>query len=109
MGLLTRKEGMSVADFQRYWRDIHGPLVVAELTGMRRYVQSHALPETYARPTPPAWDGIAKAWFDSLEAYPPGLGLRREVPPRSAATRDTASFIKQPIPSLVVREVIILD
>ncbi len=39
---LKRKAGMSVEDFQRYWRTRH-PQVVVRLPGVRRYVQSHTL------------------------------------------------------------------
>ena len=39
---LKRKAGMSVEDFQRYWRTRH-PEVVVRLPGVRRYVQSHTL------------------------------------------------------------------
>ena len=40
---LRRKQEMSVEDFQRYWRDVHAPLVAerAELLGIKRYVQAH--------------------------------------------------------------------
>ena len=39
---LKRKAGMSVEDFQSYWRTRH-PEVVVRLPGVRRYVQSHTL------------------------------------------------------------------
>ena len=40
---LRRKHGMSVEEFQRYWRNTHAPLVAAraETLGIRRYVQAH--------------------------------------------------------------------
>ena len=49
---LRRKPGMSLEEFQRYWRDTHAPLVAesAEALGIRRYVQVHTsdLPEVHA-------------------------------------------------------------
>lgn len=44
---VRRKPGMSVADFQTYWRENHGPLWAehAETLGCRRYVQVHDDPE----------------------------------------------------------------
>jgi hypothetical protein len=44
--MLTRKEGMSVEEFQRYWREVHGPLL-AGARGRREDSQSHELRETY--------------------------------------------------------------
>ena len=41
-GFLHMKRGLSYEQFAHHWRDIHGPLVAAEFTGMVRYVQSHA-------------------------------------------------------------------
>ena len=45
--LLVRKNGMSRAEFQNYWRRVHGPLVMS-IPEIRRhvakYVQSHTLP-----------------------------------------------------------------
>lgn len=43
---LKRKPGMTRAEFHRYWRDVHAPLVqtIPEFFGLvRKYVQSHAL------------------------------------------------------------------
>ena len=42
---LHRLPHLSREEFQRYWREEHGPLVRrhAEVLGIARYVQSHAL------------------------------------------------------------------
>jgi uncharacterized protein (TIGR02118 family) len=111
IGFLRRKDGMSVEDFQAYWRDVHAPLVVAGLTGMRRYVQAHVLPESYESGTVPHCDGLPQAWFDSLEVYP--LGATRgpqEGRPSTRATADLANFAgPSPTPGIVTREVVILE
>ena len=72
---LTRLPHLSRDEFQTYWRETHAPLVAAraELLRIKRYVQSHTLPdEAFAamaasRAGPPAYDGIAELWWDSLE------------------------------------------
>lgn len=107
-GFLTRKPGLSVEEFQRHWRDVHAPLVVADLKGMRRYVQSHAIPETYGGAHSPSFDGVPQAWFDSPDAIPPGLGRARQGPPTAASAIDSENVFVQPIPSMVSREVIIV-
>ena len=63
---VTRRPDLTVEAFQRHWREVHGPIAAA-IPVVRRYVQSHVLPETYARRTPP-YDGIAVTWFDSTDA-----------------------------------------
>jgi uncharacterized protein (TIGR02118 family) len=109
VGLLTRKPGLSVADFQNHWRDVHGPLVKAEFPEMRRYVQSHAIPSEYENGTSPSWDGIPEAWFDSLDVFPWHMVKRTGDKTSTPAALDSANTFIQPIPSLVVREVIIVD
>ena len=73
---LRRLSSLSREEFQRYWFDVHGPLVRshAEALGIRRYVQVHTLPEAAnaavraSRGAPEAYDGVAELWYDSLEA-----------------------------------------
>jgi len=66
--LVKRKPGLSVAEFQDYWRTRHAPLV-PRTPHLRRYVQCHVLPETYETETPPAYDGVAELWWPDLETF----------------------------------------
>lgn len=68
-----RRPGMPVADFQRYWRDVHGPLA-AKIPSIRRYVQSPCRAGGYRDGRQPAYDGIAVTWFDSTAAMREGAG-----------------------------------
>lgn len=108
MGLLTRRPGLSVEEFQHHWRDIHGPLVHAEFPEMRRYIQCHAIPDTYSMDPPPAYDGVPEAWFDSLDVFPWRMVRRDGAERETAAARDSQSVFVQPIPSIVAREVVIV-
>jgi uncharacterized protein (TIGR02118 family) len=74
---LRRKPGTTPEEFQRYWREVHAPLVAerAQVLGIRRYVQSHTVhPEVNAGlrkrngGSPEAFDGVAELWFDDLHA-----------------------------------------
>ncbi len=67
LSFLTRKPGTSVADFQKYWREQHGPLA-AKIPQARRYVQCHVRPSAYADGKSPLFDGVAEMWFDSFDA-----------------------------------------
>ena len=71
--LVTRKPGLAVAEFQRYWRDIHGPLA-AQIPMIRRYVQSHTRASAYERGRTPAYDGVAITWFDDTQAMRASAG-----------------------------------
>ncbi len=61
-----RKAGMSVAEFRRYWAEVHAPMAL-KLPGLRRYERSETLDELYQY-AEPRWDGVAQLWFDDVEA-----------------------------------------
>jgi uncharacterized protein (TIGR02118 family) len=69
---LRRQPHLSRAEFQRYWRETHAPLVRkhAAVLGIQRYVQAHTIdpPGTQgiaaARGAPDPYDGVAELWFD---------------------------------------------
>jgi uncharacterized protein (TIGR02118 family) len=63
ISLVKRKPGISVENFQQYWRDQHAPLV-ARQAQVRRYVQSAALLQGYQKGDL-LFDGISEIWFDS--------------------------------------------
>ncbi len=73
---LRRLPHLTRDQFQRYWLEQHGPLVrsYAEVLGIRRYVQTHTLPDELqaalraSRGAPEPYDGVAELWYDSLEA-----------------------------------------
>ena len=73
---LTRLPSLTRAEFQDYWYNTHGPLVatVSHALGSRRYVQMHSAPDEVSdalrasRGAPPAYDGVAQLWYDSLDA-----------------------------------------
>ncbi len=73
---LHRKPELSREEFQRYWREQHGPLVasVARALRVRRYVQSHTVDDPFydgfraARVGMQApHDGIASLWWDTRD------------------------------------------
>lgn len=104
IGLLRRKQGMSVEDFQHYWRTSHAT-IVCRLPGIRRYVQSHTLPSGYGKRTP-ACDGVAELWFDdtnALRALEDCAELRNTVADH-AEFIDPSSYIE-----FVTEDVVIKD
>lgn len=66
---------LSREEFQRYWRETHGPLVRrhAGALRIRRYVQVHTLENPIndalreSRGALEAYDGVAELWWNSAE------------------------------------------
>lgn len=72
---LRRLPNLSRDEFQRYWRETHGPMVRerAEALGVRRYVQVHTADDGMnealrgGRGGPEAYDGVAELWWERRE------------------------------------------
>jgi uncharacterized protein (TIGR02118 family) len=103
VSLVRRKQGMSVEDFQKHWREVHGPLAV-RVPGLRRYIQSHVLLETYDGATPPTYDGMVETWWDSVEASEQA----RLTPEREAVDADGRNLFSSST-GLITTEVPIID
>ena len=73
---------MSLAEFQRYWLENHGPLVRdrAAVLGIKRYVQVHRLDSPVndamraSRQAGDPYDGVAELWWDSVEEFAAAAG-----------------------------------
>ena len=72
---LRRAPHLSRAEFQRYWRESHAPLVRrhAATLRIRRYVQLHTLEAPVqdvlraSRGGPEPFDGVAELWWERVE------------------------------------------
>ena len=95
---INRKAGMPVDEFQTYWRTRH-PDVVTRLPGIRRYVQSHVLVESYAKGEP-VYDGIAEVWADDTNA----LRAMTASPVHLALVADEAQFIDRSRMGIIVTD-----
>jgi uncharacterized protein (TIGR02118 family) len=105
MSLLTRKDGLTHAQFVHHWVDVHAPLAHA-VPGLRRYVQSHIVEER-TRPDIPSLegdvDGIAELWYDDRESMARALA----TPEARALYADGARFIGR-IKTFTVEERVII-
>jgi uncharacterized protein (TIGR02118 family) len=102
---VSHKPGMSIADFQRHWREVHGPLGAA-IPVVRRYVQSHTRRSIYESGKTPAYDGVAITWFDDTQAM-----RQSAATPEYARTRaDEVNFIAPGrLPFIITREQVIVS
>ena len=101
---LRRLPGLTLAEFQDYWVNSHGPLVrrLQPALGMVRYVQVHRLDSDLAdgmrrvRGAPEPYDGVAELWWESEESF----RAARRLPEAREAGRllleDEAKFIDLP-------------
>jgi len=85
---ISKKPDMSVEEFQKYWRETHGP-IAARIPGVRRYVQCHVVPELYGASQTPGFDGAAELWWDDLDSMRAAMG----TPEVAAALEDEKNFI----------------
>jgi uncharacterized protein (TIGR02118 family) len=89
---LRRLPDQTREEFQRYWRDQHGPLVARYSTALRirRYVQTHTLDDplndqlSKRRGTSEPFDGLAELWWD----HPDELAAATRTPEGRAASKE---------------------
>jgi uncharacterized protein (TIGR02118 family) len=67
----SRRPDITREQFDKYWREQHGPLVrsVTEFSRhVRKYVQCHLAESSVPFGIPGTYDGVAELWFDSVDA-----------------------------------------
>ena len=98
--VLRRRPELSREEFQRYWREEHGPLVAARAAaiGAERYVQAHTLDtrldaalheHRHGEP----YDGVAELWWESLDALAAAFGSEDGRRAAGELLADEATFI----------------
>jgi uncharacterized protein (TIGR02118 family) len=102
--LMKRRSGLSVEDFQKHLRDTHGPLA-ANGPGLRRFVQSCALPQGYGKGEL-LFDAVEEMWFDSREAYESYHGSAEFAAAQADADTflDSARTIVMPVDIHVIKD-----
>src|SRR5882757_740934 len=105
IGLLTRKDGWTHAQFMKHWVEIHAPLAHA-VPGVRRYVQNHIQGER-TRPDIPttevAVDGVAELWYDDRAAMD-----RANASPEAKRLHDDGALFIGGIKTFVIEEKVII-
>jgi uncharacterized protein (TIGR02118 family) len=100
----SRRPGLTLEAFAGRLASAHAALVVA-LPGLRRYVQTHALHESYALrgDLAPTHDACSELWFDSYDAWKATLGSRQW----SAVVDSGEKLFARPSAYLIGRELVI--
>jgi uncharacterized protein (TIGR02118 family) len=98
--LVTFADGMTPAEGQTYWREVHGP-IAREIPSLQRYVQSHVRLGAYDRPQPPPYDGLAITWCESIDAMRAGVDTDAYRRTRD----DEPNFLRPgPLPVILAKE-----
>jgi len=72
--LLKRREGMTPAEFQDYWKNNHGPLIASSRCGshVMRYEQNpRPLGDYRGDDDRSGYDGVTVQWFADMDATTP--------------------------------------
>lgn len=106
IALVVKKPGMPDDEFHRYWREVHGPIAL-RMKNLRRYVQSHRLPQPLPGFEQVPYDGIAEVWFDTLDEL---TGLPQNPDYANGAQADEPNFIDTSrLAFLATREEVIIE
>jgi uncharacterized protein (TIGR02118 family) len=102
----ARRPGLTLEEFFGRWAGGHGALNT-QLPGIRRYVQTHALPSSYSLPGvhAPTHDGCAELWFDDYRSWKSALASRAW----SAVVESGESLFARPAAYTVGRERVQID
>ena len=96
---------MSRAEFQKYWREVHGPLVAghARTLNVLRYVQVHTLEEDQSQQQAgprgrmeDPYDGVAELWWTSREDMASAQDSSQGQAAGQELLEDEAKFIDLP-------------
>jgi uncharacterized protein (TIGR02118 family) len=98
---VRRRSDIDPAEFHRYWRDEHGPLVRSfqRTLGIRRYVQTHRVETRFndalraSRSTLEPFDGVAELWWDDLDALAAATSSPEGAAAGQTLLADEARFI----------------
>jgi len=101
---LMRLPHLTREAFLDYWHNHHAPLAASlrEPLRIRRYVQSHSLPEAISqdirrgRGAPPEFDGVAELWYTSFEDIAEAMSHREAREANRRLLADERNFIDLP-------------
>ena len=101
--IVARRPGLSLEEFSEYWLVTHGPLV-ADVPGLRRYVQTHAIPEAYGIKgvMGPTHDGFSELWFDDFSSLQSAMASSEWTVVRESAR----SLFAEPVAYVAGRELV---
>lgn len=107
MVVICKRTDMSTEEFEKYLRNVHGPLA-KKLPGLRRYVQNFAQEDPVRKR--PAWDAIVELYFDdwaSMEeawATPQGAASDGDLPEFVDLSRSSWAVVEEVVVSIPIQK-----
>ena len=98
MYVITPKAGMNRADFERYWLEVHAP-IVKTIPHLERYVINIFSPR--ADGTSAAIGGVAEQWFESLDtmkvafATAEARNARADIPKFTGVAQNVSGLVDE--------------
>lgn len=105
IALAYRKTGLTREEYNKYWKEQHGPLAARLIPGLRKYVQNHFVPipgREYEG------DGIVEMWYDDVEAFQKSMEFIHSEAGKALAL-DGAKFAEMRGGLWIVEEHVIKD
>jgi uncharacterized protein (TIGR02118 family) len=98
--MVSRRPRLTVEEFQEHWRGEHA-WRVAQVPGLRRYVQNHAVLAAYGLASRQlTHDGFSELWFDDLTS----LQTAATTAEWQAAREDGKRLFAEPVGLVIARE-----
>jgi uncharacterized protein (TIGR02118 family) len=91
IALIFKKPDLTDEEFNRYWKEKHGPLAGKVIPGLRKYTQNHFLKLPGLKYE---GDGFVELWFDDLEVAKKYLAWRQSDAARPLLD-DEENFIER--------------
>ena len=88
MEFVRHRADLSILDFQKHWREVHGPMASA-ISVVERYVQSHVRGSAYESGINPPYDGVAITWFRNMG----DMRVSAESPEYRSIREDEPNFL----------------
>ena len=106
ISLVHRKAGLSREEYNRYWKERHGPLAASIIPGLRKYVQNHFIQVPGLEYE---GDGIVEMWYDTVEDFRKSLEFVQSDAGRELAQDGDSIADMKPGFMWVVEEHVIKD
>jgi uncharacterized protein (TIGR02118 family) len=85
-GILKRPEGVSLAEFHRWWLEEHATLV-KRFPGLKKYTINLATTDNQR------YDGVAEVWFEDKEAFEKIFSSLEGQTARQSATSHSGEIV----------------
>jgi uncharacterized protein (TIGR02118 family) len=103
IAIVYKKPGLSDEEFNRHWKEKHGPLAARLIPGLKKYTQNHIVAMLGERSD--VGDFI-ETWYDDLEAYQRFLAWRQSGEARELS-EDAGQFMSRAVRYVVEEHVIV--